>query len=495
MGEKEEILSLEDIKEKLNQFKKDDEKLSFLKKFIKNKNYENIQKEIVGLAYEPLLKSKKPTEYNLIYDSLSEGLEHIYFWLLDFMRDKAPGGLGLDVPKGKEEFEASITSGYFGEMGARTTQMQAKAMEYLGAINVVIKSILNLIYDLNEFEIRIQNYDDYRSKSYDEKRRGELALKGIWMDNVDVRAGRGSINALSQELNFATLRDAFLIIENDKSIDQLDLNERVKRILKIKLDNFNSWVNRSEVELKNRFNLEKAYLKSQVGALKLYASWVKPYLIAAQKLKMKDFKTPNIVNAFSNLEMELNFFGKAEIQPGNVRESFKKIKTNKKFYAVIMVKLSFRTVPQAVEGRGGRHYIHAGRTEMKFSSYAMDDIELSILEKQELYEDLELVEQWVSVSLQSLSKDIEKYIKENVYGEKREEKTKAKKEPILTNPFKGAFSGLGELIPFKELLKPQPKTSWMEKEVMKVAKEKADFMCHIIYYVYKKAHGMIDIPD
>ena len=495
MAQKEEILSLNDIKDKLKLLKKDNEKISFLKKFLINPNYTNLKKDLISLMVPPLL-ARKSVEYKLTYDSFSEGLEPIYFWILDFMRDKAPGGLGMTIKKGIEGYEASIGSGYFGEIGARATQMQQKAAEYLGAINTVIKSILNLVYDLNEFEIRLKNYDHYKSKNEQEKVTAMYALKGIWMDNVDVRAGRGSVNSLTQELNFATLRDAFFIYGTPAEVNKADLNDRVKRILVQKLGLFNDWRERSELEIRNRFTVEKAYLKSQVGTLKLYSSWVKPYLVAAQKLKMKEFNTPDIVSSFSNLEMSLTLYGSKEVKPESVKASFKKIKTDRKYYSVVKADLHFRTIPTAVEGRGGRHYVHGGRIEMVFTSYMMDDIELNAIESQELYEDLDLVEKWVNVSLETLAKDVERYINENVSGEKKEEKKSITKKPVLDNPFKGALSGFGEILyPFMSIIKPVPKTSFLEKETLNAAQSQADKLCYLIYYVYKKAHGMIDMPD
>ena len=188
MADKKEVLSLEEIKKQL---KNKNEPKEFLKDLIEYEDYKEIKKDIQKELYS-LITKKPAVSYNLVYDSLSEGLEPIYFWLLDFMRESAPGGLKLDVWKGPEEFEASVSSGYFGEIGQRASLMQQKAMEYLGAINNVIKSVLNLIYDLKEFEIRLGPYNKLSSKeeSGENKRAALHSLKGIWMDQVDTRKRR-----------------------------------------------------------------------------------------------------------------------------------------------------------------------------------------------------------------------------------------------------------------------------------------------------------------
>ena len=141
-----EVLTLDEIKKGLKDAK---DKREYLKEFIQDESYQDKKKEITKELASAILSSPKPS-YNLIYDSLNEGLEPIYFWIVDTMQDTPPVGLGLKVWKGSEEFEASVSSGYFGEMGQRTTLMQQKAMEYLGTLNNIIKSVLNLIYDLKE---------------------------------------------------------------------------------------------------------------------------------------------------------------------------------------------------------------------------------------------------------------------------------------------------------------------------------------------------------
>ena len=104
---------------------------------------------------------------------------------------------------------------------------------------------MNIIYDLKEFQIRLKHYGASRLKNPDESKAGLLSLKQIWMDNVDIKRGRGSINMLAQDLNFVTIRDAFMIADSLNDIKNLDLNERVKRILDVKLSEFIEWKDRS----------------------------------------------------------------------------------------------------------------------------------------------------------------------------------------------------------------------------------------------------------
>ena len=493
MAEKREILTLDKIKEQFEEKKDDKDKLSFLKNFLKEDNYKKFRKDLVKLAFPLIVGKPTAADYKIIYDSLGEGLEPIYYWLVDYMSDSGPGGLGLDVKKGEEWIDASVGGGYFGEIGQRSTLMQQKAMEYLGAINQVIKSILNLIYDLREFDIKLKAYDQSNSEDAKERREGMISLKGVWMDQVDARKGRGSINLLAQDLQFATLRDAFFYVDDTKSVEKLDLNLRVRNILTRKLQEFDAWYKFSEKEIRKRFEIEKTYLRSQYGTLKLYANWIKPYLLAAQKLKVQktdlnSLMKPNVVNAFSNMEMEIKLYGKKEVKPENVHESLSNVKLDKKYYAVIEITTNFRSVPSALSGQGGRHYIHGGRTTIGIKGYVMDDVEVGVLESHELYEDMDLIDDYVGNSLKQLQDEVDEFLIPKVQVEVKKEKPK-----ILDNPFKGVIRG------FKEALTPLVGSSGKGKivpkfiydDVEKVTKETAVSLANRIYSIYKKTHGMI----
>ncbi len=488
--EKKERVTLEKIKAKIESLKDDPEgNVAELKVFFTDPEYKDIKKDITNLLVQEL--KKMPTaEYKLTYDSLGEGLEPIYFWILDFLRDRDPSGLGLEVFKGQEEFEASVASGYFSELGTKGTQMQAKAMEYLGAINQVIKSILNLIYDLKEFETRVEQYNKLHSTSVLDRKGASNALKGTWMDQVDVKKGKGSINLLAQDLGFVTIRDAFFYVDDVGGIERLDLNERVKNILHRKMSEYKSWLEMSEKEIKKRYNIEKAYLKSQYATLKLYAGWLKPYLMAAQKLKMKEFNTPTIVNAFSNMELRLSILGQKEIKPTDLHQSYKNIKLDKKYYAVVEVVMDFRGLPSAMTVQGARQYVHGGRADLQFKAYAVDEVEMNVLRSKELYEDLDLINDYVDSSLKELQSELDKYINPQPEAEKKHVKKK------WENPLKGTIDGLKEITkpltdPLQDAWKKQAPGEMVKKDVMKHGSDRASRLCFLVYNMYKRAHGML----
>ena len=272
------------------------------------------------------------------------------------------------------------------------------------------------------------------------------------------------------------------------SDDKIDLNIRVKNILKRKISEYLEWRKLSEAELRKRFNIEKAYLKAQVDSLKLYTKWAKPYLKAAQRLGMKDFSSPDIVAAFNNMQMELSLFGKKEIKPGSAFESYSELKFNTKYYACLEVNFRFRTVPQSLRTQSGTHYIHTGTTNIRFRAYALNDEELKELDKQELYEDMELIEHLTEVSLKELMDDLDHF--DTFETKEKNEKKPFKLESPFGNPFKAFTEILGSLksgakFPFFG------KEGYKEMQVRKKAEDIALKNALVTYDIYKKAHGMI----
>jgi len=463
---------------------------------------------------------KSLKSYKLSYDSSSETLEPIYFWVLDKMNQMCSGG----VKKITDNFTSSPGSGHFSELITKGTRMQEEAMKIYGMVNTVIKSILNIIYDLKEFQIRLQNYDDSRSKDKDKAQGGIISLKQIWMDQVDVKKGRGSINMLAQDLNFVTLRDAFFAVNSAKAAEGLDLNDRVKRILKARIEEFNEWLGRSETELRKRFEIEKTYLKTQVNTVKLYSKWVKPYLKAAEELSMQESDDAALVKTFNTIRLQMTLFGKSKInvveaaQNFELPEEFQKIKM-RDYYGCVLVDLKFRGIPQ----KAGQHYLFGGLADVEFKAYAMNEDELALfsrkMEESDLNDSLKLVEGMTTDSLGQLQEDIDEFLEDKQIKTTREEEKKSESD---VNPF-SALLGVGKLketFKFKkkkkelsevdeEYFKKYGKTkkeieelekqikpdTFAEKQVRKMAGGVGSGVCYALYDVYKKSHGMASTPD
>ncbi|MFH1307544.1 MAG: hypothetical protein ABIH72_01700 [archaeon] len=440
--------------------------------------------------------NKEPLEeHKLRYDSSSETLEPVYFWILDKMNDDFD-----EVEKLVDNFTSSPGSGHFSELMGKSTHMQKEAMTTMSTINTLIRSIINIIYDLKEFKIRLGYYDAANSKNESEAQAGVLGLKQLWMDNVDMKRGNTALKAMAAQFSYVTVIDAFMAAKSADDVDKMDLNDRVKRFIKPRIHEFFDWKKRSESELKKRYEIEKTYLKSQVNSLKLYSRWVKPYLKASSQLEMSDQENPALVTAFNTIVFQLTLIGKKPIKvdqsivDDDLPRAFKNVKLKRKYYSCVLVDFNFRGIPQ----KAGQHYVFGGRAEVTFRGYTLNDDEIKMLKQKlddsDLQEGLRLAEGATSESLDQLQEDIEKFIEEDF------EDKKEKKSSDDTDPFSALFSGL-----FKKSGKEEKKIdsgkidkvkpdNHVESIIRILAEKKVKDQCFGLFNNYKKAHNMANYP-
>lgn len=441
---------------------------------------------------------KFPIEkHSLIYDAFSQNLEPVYFWILDYVNN-----VYGKTTKLIDNFRSSAGSAHFAEMGGRVGTMQDRAMSMFQTSGVILKSILNLVYDLKEFEIRLDQYKRYRSKDKNVKRNAALSLKQIWMDRVDINRGNGSINGLAQQLDFVTIRDAFMKAESADDVMKMDLNDRVKRILAPRLEEFFKWVEESERELTKRYEIEKTYLRSQVNSVRLYAKWAKPYLKAAQQLAQNAPEDASLVHSFNTTLMELVLLAEGrykledDVAEGELPSTFLNNKKLRKYTPIAVIEFKFRSVPDRT-GQAGGGYTFRGKVEVTFTSFALNDEEIKVL-KEEIAKDdfgdvFKLMEGMTDESLGQLRADLERLLGGGVIGE--EEKEEEVKN-VDINPFSALFSGLGDLFKKKEEKKGEgiAKDSDYEKVLRSQAILKARIDMRKLYDTYKKVHGMPAFP-
>ena len=456
-----------------------------------------IIKEVTGKEPE--------AEHKLVYDSPTETLEPIYFFILDLM-----GDMGLKPEKLVDNFVSSPGSQHFGDMGQRASIMQQQGSKLLADINTVLRSILNLIYDLREFKIRLQSYEDLKNPK--KKAGALLSLKQIWMDKVDINKGNSSIKAMALgQSGFNTLIDAFLIVNNEEDIEKLDLNQIVKRILKPRIHEFNIWVRESEGELKKRFQIEKTYLKSQVNSLKIYSRWAKPYLRAAQDLEMSDgSKNPSLVKMFNSLVLELALFGRqtldvrSEAKAGNfppffATEKFLNSLGEETYNTCVLIDFYFRGIPSRTQAG----FVVGGRAEITFRGYSLTGSEIDEIHKKlgesDFDDAVSLIEGATTESLGALKEDIDAYLNDEdediesgveksrgnnpflalfgFYNPKKEKKDNEKKKKKIRSPYR------------KHL-------KWYEKEYfIPSIEENTIKITKALFETYKKAHGMVAFPS
>ncbi|MDP1728844.1 MAG: hypothetical protein Q8L27_01430 [archaeon] len=465
--------------------------------------------------------SESGEEYILSYNSSTEGLEPVYFWILDFMET-----LRLKPKKLVDNFSSSPGSGHFSELMGKGTRMQEESMKVMQTIGVLIKSVINIIYDLRQFEIRLNDYDAANSKNKNEAEAGLMALKQVWMDNVDIKRGNTSIKGMAfSQASFATLIDAFMMA---KSLDDisgteekkgLDLNERVKNILKQRFIEFEQWKTLSEKELRKRYSIQKSWLKSQVDSIKLYSRWAKPYLKAAEELRMNTGLSSDaaMVKTFNTMILQLTLMGvkgidvsSTVIEDKALPKGFEKLDEKKKIRTMnscVLADFKFRGIPQRVD----QHYAFGGKADVTFRSYALSEEELTEfyarLEESDVNEAMKLVENATDTSLKEIQEDIDYFLSgkeakdDKNKKEGKTEQTEEEKQDI--NPFSAivnfsAIKDMFEKTKYKsakrekgEEIKPD---NYAESVVRKLAAYKAKGNAFTIYDVYKKSHGMASAP-
>jgi len=462
------------------------------------KDFKKLIEDKGALTAAAKAKPKALAEHLLVYDSPTETLEPVYFWLLDLLDT-----FGISAEKIADSFTSSPGSGHFSELMGKATAMQQQVSRIMGDINNVLRSTLNLVYDLKEFRTRLQVYDDYKdAKKKDVARQ---ALKQIWLDKVDINKGQGAIHAMATgQLGFATLRDAFLIVNNETDVEKLDLNDRVKRVLIVRIYEFNTWIGQSEKELRKRYEIERSYLRGQVNNLKLYSRWVKPYLQAATKLEQgEEGRNPELVTAFNSLLLDLTLLGTQEQKPedlaasGKLSTEFKKWNLKRKYYSIVLLDFHFRGIPTRTQ-QGG--YVTGGRVSVTFRAYSLNQEELDklneLLKKTDLSDVLQLIEGITEDSMGQMQKEIDYFLEGKDEEEEKEEKKK-KEEDEGSNPFKALIGGYDKKD--KEVKKEKKKDeeivvakeSWGETLLRQAVSESVKEITFKLFDVYKKAHGMV----
>jgi len=436
-------------------------------------------------------------EHVIDYDSSSETLEPIYFFVLDLLGDFCP-----EIEKLVDNFSSTPGSPLFSETGIKASRIQDEAMKIMQSANAVLRSVLNIVYDLRDFQTRLEHYNSLKTKDEHEKDAAVLALKQIWMDKVDIQKGNSSIKAMALgQAGYQTLIDAFLFAKTPGDVDKMDLNDRVQRILKPRVYEFQIWLEKSEKELRKRYEIEKAYLKSQVNSLKIYSRWVKPYLKASQQLEMKESgREPSLVNMFNTLRLELTLLGKSKLKvkesalKGELPKEFineKLLKSIKRdYYSCILIDFTFRAIP--------RQGTFVGKTTMNFKAYSLNKDELDKInqeiDKSDWGDMLGLIEGATTESLDQLKEDIDSFLTEPTPEEKPKDES---------NPFKALIGGYNKKEKKDTLKDTSEKTNekkkdiivkpdnWIEKEhLRKVAAKSAADVCFKLFDIYKKVHNM-----
>ncbi len=437
-------------------------------------------------------------DWRLIYEQWGKSVDSVYFWILNM--------ISVDMGYAKiyklaDLFAASENSAFFGVTQQRIGLQQDKVSQFLATIGKMVKELFQLVRELRILDERLGLYKDSTGDNEDKKvqESAEISLKGFWIDLVEGGSKNpSSVYGMSSQVGFAILPDLFFGApaalagkKVDEYVDSLEFNNKVKEVLKRKLRTYIEWKLNTHKELQNRRTFTIKYLRQHFDIIKMYMSWVKPYLKNIRRLELMDkSESPELIKSFESSLIELEFLA-VKKKSGSTHNS------------VMLVRFHYRTKPEMSYQQEGyqRGPLHIGRIEMFIKVYGWSDQQVESYRKYRQQEDLELLtslDESVRAAYEALGEDLEKYLKEAGEAEPGFKKPEAEKPKLnVAEPFTSVFKGLWELggafMPKKgDKKKKGPKRDFYKeslnkKEAISEAKKNA----WNSYKNFKKAHEML----
>ncbi len=387
-------------------------------------------------------------QYKLEYTSPFEKPEKFYGLALNELRIffKNVSKIGIDL-------NASPTSAFFGDISQRRAYAKENVDKGMGLINGIIQTITKLLYSLREFDSVLDIFAKLDSKDNMDVFAAEQNLRRIFLDEVDSKKGRGGMYQMqtAQGMEYTSLVDSFLTITKLDDIDDLKSNERIKRILKGRFQEYELWKKAFKKDMVSRKEINKNYLKSQVESLKLQLDWIKPHYNVLNQLKIGSGTTdPDLIIGFdtSLIKTKLRGFLGGE-------------KDDSLVTGVLDVDFEFKTGPYPVQtDSGGRAFHHRFGTKITYTPYVMSNEDYNEYIKAEAMKDIDFFKDIVGDSLKAIQEDLEKYLggQDFIGKEKKDDEDDSKPMSILelfTLPFTSFFKLLGIDLGKKKEGKPQ----------------------------------------
>ncbi len=478
-----------------------------MKKLTKEEYFKKYGDEEIEQSKNQYIKTNYPTpvhRYRLVHETFQQSIEENYYWILNFMRYEQGYA---HVEKLIDVFAASEHSAFFGVAQQRLGLQQDKVSQFLATIGKMVKELFQLVREIRVLDERLSYYYDSftRSKSNES---AEITLKGTYIDMVEGGAKNpASVYGMSRELQFTTLPDLFFsthpktAVEVDEIVDRLEFNRKVREVLKRKLRGFLEWKEHTFKELKNRRIFTLKYLRQHYDIIKLYMTWVRPYLRNIRRLQNESMEagkstTPDLISAFEGSLIEIEVLGKH--LPEN----------NKKYYACQLINFNYRTRPSMNYQQEGfqRGPLHVGENKIIFRGYVWNEQDIENYKKMRDEEDFELIgviDGSVKAAMEALGTELERYLTEA--GEsnvefKKEAENKIPKQ-TMAGPFVSVFKGFGELFGSmgprnigKKGIRKKMEKKMTGVEIDEEKHRANDFVKKTVYHSYrnfKKAHRML----
>src|SRR3989338_8187183 len=314
----------------------------------------------------------QPFTRRVFYESFQKSIEACYFWSLNHWRYDQHMPI---IEKITDTFAAAEHSSFFCVQQQRLGLQQDKISQYLATIGKMVKELFQIVREIRILRERLDLYE----KSYHNDYAAEISLKGYWIDLVEGGAKNpASVYGMARELGFTTLPDLFFSAPPMPSssvqsyIESLKFNRKVREVLARKLKTFIIWKEHTYRELKSRRLFTLKYMRQHYDIIKMYMTWVKPYLKNIRRLSMDENKmaSPHLISSFEGAMIEIEFLALKPFAGGMC-------------YSVMDVHFDYRTRPEMKFVQEGyqRGPIHVGRVMVTFRSYAWTKMQLEQYKK------------------------------------------------------------------------------------------------------------------
>lgn len=373
------------------------------------KKYGNDVMEVSNTQMMEVDYPKPLKRWRLIYESYQKSIEHLYFWSLNHWKYDQ---MVAWIDKVTDLFAASEHSSFFGVAQQRIGLQQDKVSQFLATIGKMVKELFQLVRELRILDERLSYYNDSLDLTSKSRESAEITLKGIWIDLVEQGAKNpASVYGMARELGFVTLPDLFFSVNPgridriDEMVNDLEFNRKVKEVLKRKLRQFMEWKKSTHKEITTRRLFTLKYLRQHFNIIKMYMTWVKPYLKNIQRLKTDDkrIESAELIAAFEGSFVEIELLCRS-VPHGN-----------KDYYAVAIQTFEYRTRPSMSYQQEGyqRGPIHIGETKVTYRTYAWteEDIKNYLeMRSQEDFELLSVISGSVQAAMEALGDELKGYL-------------------------------------------------------------------------------------
>ena len=306
---------------------------------------------------------RSPTQQHILtLDDPDEPFEALYFNLLEELKQREDWKVSILV----DTVNGSPGTGFHSEMTRQISQQQQQASQLMSRMHLQIRTLLQQWQKWREQKERLRTYEAAQGDDPVEKDAALSALQIRWRR----------------------------LSETDT-----DAPEYVGKV-----KNFDTWLKLSEQTLRQRLAIDRQLLMNELQFLKLQSLWVKPYLPQVRRANLK--QDPELVTAFNTALFELVLLVElpSEIEALVKQGDLPKMLLGKKHRRpkpVLVVELKLRAIPERT--KAGSH-VFRGKAEIKFTSFALNDAELAVLQREiarnEYGEIFGLLEQSIPESLE-----------------------------------------------------------------------------------------------